>query len=76
MAPPAHLRHDEPELVNEMTKQTDLRNEVVREIKRRWFATYGRRLSDSDARAMLRGEASTEQYRFAFVIAREYGLFD
>jgi hypothetical protein len=53
----------------------NLRNEVIREIKQRWQAETGRKLSDSDARAMLRGEASTEQYRFAFNIAREFGLY-
>ena len=55
-------------------KRPDLRTEVVREIKRRWREETGRPLSDADARAMLRGEASTEQYRFAFNIAKEYGL--
>ena len=60
--------------------KTNLRNEVVREIKNRWNSDYSIRpagpskITDSEARAMLRGEASNDQYRFAYNIAREYGL--
>ena len=61
----------------------NLRTEVAREIVRRWNAPQPEdfrpngpaKITGSDARAMLRGEASTDQYRFAFKIAREFGLF-
>lgn len=54
--------------------QPNARTEAIREIRRRWNATRGTKITESDARAMLRGECTTDQYRFAFTIAREYGL--
>ena len=59
-----------------MNTRTALRNEVIKAIKETYNEKTGRKLSDSDARAMLRGETDTESYRMAFNIAREYGLDD
>lgn len=56
------------------SQATNLRNAVVSEIVRRYRAERGTTISRSDARAMLRGEARSDQYAFAVRIADEYGL--
>jgi hypothetical protein len=58
------------------SNRTATRAAVVREIRRTMREQHGRNITDSDARAMLRGECTTPEYRIAYAIARAYGLDD
>lgn len=54
--------------------RTPLRTQVVRDIVREWNATHTGKITEADARAMLRGQCTVEQQRFADSIARAWGL--
>jgi hypothetical protein len=55
------------------TRREQTRREIIKEIKSTYEQTYGQKISDSDARAMMRGETDSYSYRMAFDIMQSYG---
>lgn len=56
-----------------MNTRETTRRSIIRDIKAAYERQYGQKITDSDARAMMRGETDTASYRIAFNIMRDYG---
>ena len=50
------------------------RRAALADFRRRYHAIFGRMIDDSGARACFRGECSTEEYRLAYKVQKEWGL--